>query len=130
MLSHFQVLPLGLLSISTLSSSRISRYALSSLAKSKREKLKCPQLAATSSKSASNSIGLDLLKSFSLYKIAKAFSLAFVYRCIASARLDLNWALTAIWYSGAGPYGSSSKICFKVTASDFYSRINRELILL
>ena len=53
-LSHFQERPPGLTSVSSFKSSSISRYFLVSFARSRSEKLKYPQLAATSSKSACN----------------------------------------------------------------------------
>lgn len=39
---------------------------------------------------------------------------------MASPRLARNWVFGVMQYPGPEPYGSSSKICFNVNASDFY----------
>jgi hypothetical protein len=115
-MSQYHVRLLGVLSISACSSSRRSKYARASSAISSNEKLKCPQLAATSSRSARTSTGRGPLIDLDLYSNSSALLRESVYSSIADRRCVAKRSSKATVPLRANC--NSSSICFRVKTSD------------
>src|SRR3569833_106988 len=108
-----------LCSLSYFRSSSTSKYLVISSPNVCRLKLKWPQAAATSSKSAWIFSERCRSSSMCLYSSCRASALAVLNSPRASVRLCLKWSLIVISYDGGAPKGGSRRTPDKVKARDF-----------